>query len=162
MHRDGWRGRGEPRRGAAGAATALMLMRHPVEIVLSRALRRIARRRPEVFERLGSWRTAAVVIEPSDFPVSFRLSPDGARGTVRVIRQDDPAPAAAQPRRLAPRAAGHVGRRFRYLAQRPGLEMSVAFARLVRRTTWTARTLPNRPAPTRGCSAAGPDLEGAQ
>lgn len=96
MHRDGWRGRGEPRRGAAGAATALMLMRHPVEIVLSRALRRIARRRPEVFERLGSWRTAAVVIEPSDFPVSFRLSPDGARGTVRVIRHDDPAPSTAR------------------------------------------------------------------
>lgn len=73
-----------------------MLMRHPVEVVLSRALRRIARRRPEVFERLGPWREAEVVIEPSDFPVGFRLRPDGVRGTVRVIRRDDPAPSAAR------------------------------------------------------------------
>lgn len=101
MHRDGWRGQGQVRRGGAGmaagvAAGALMLMRHPVETVLSRALRRIAARRPDVFERLGPWRAAAVVVAPSDFPVSFRLRPDGVRGTIRVVRHDDPAPSTAR------------------------------------------------------------------
>jgi len=96
MHRDGWRGRGLPHRSEAWTAAVLMLMRHPVEIVLSRALRRVATRRPEVFERLGPWREAAVVISPSDFPVGFRLRPDGVRGTIRVIRHDDPTPSTAR------------------------------------------------------------------
>lgn len=97
MHRDGWRGRDRPRNDGGGiVAGALMLMRHPVESLLSRALRRIAVRRPDVFERLGPWREAAVVVAPSDFPVCFRLRPDGVRGTVQVIRHDDPTPSAAR------------------------------------------------------------------
>lgn len=94
MDGHGWRdGRGA---GADLATGVLMLMRPPVEALLSRALRRIARRRPEVFDRLGPWRDAEVVVAPSDFPVCFRLRPDGVRGTVRVIRHDDPAPSAAR------------------------------------------------------------------
>ncbi|WP_332658719.1 ubiquinone anaerobic biosynthesis accessory factor UbiT [Brevundimonas sp.] len=89
-----WRGRGGGR--AEIASGALMMMRRPVETILSRALRRIALNRPDVFERLGPWREADVVVAPSDFPVCFRLRPDGSRGTVRVIRHDDPAPAAAR------------------------------------------------------------------
>lgn len=97
MHRDGWRGRDGPDPGGGDvAAGVLMLMRHPVEFFLSRALRRIAVRRPDVFERLGPWREATVVVAPSDFPVCFRLRPDGVRGTVQVIRHDDPAPSAAR------------------------------------------------------------------
>lgn len=89
----GWRG---PYRGGRLATEAMMIARRPVEILLSRALRRVARIRPEVFERLGPWRTAAVVVAPSDLPVSFRLQPDGERGTVEVIRNDDATPAAAR------------------------------------------------------------------
>lgn len=90
----GWRGRGQG--GSQIAAGALMRLRWPVESLLSRSLRRIAVRRPDIFERLGPWREAAIVVAPSDFPVSFRLQPDGSRGTVRVIRHDDPTPAAAR------------------------------------------------------------------
>ena len=82
----GWRGRG---RGGRWATEALMLGRAPVELVLSRALRRVARTRPEVFERLGPWREAAMVVAPDDLPVGFRLQPDGERGAVRVVRKDD-------------------------------------------------------------------------
>ena len=89
----GWRGRG---RGGRWATEALILGRAPVELVLSRALRRLARARPEVFERLGPWREAAVVVAPDDLPVGFRLQPDGERGAVRVVRKDDAAPAAAR------------------------------------------------------------------
>lgn len=97
MHRDGWRGRDGSRHVGRDMATgALMLMRHPVEFLLSRALRRIAVRRPDVFERLGPWRKAAIVVAPSDFPVCFRLRPDGVHGTVRVIRHVDPTPSAAR------------------------------------------------------------------
>ena len=97
MHGDGWRGRGAGQRGGeALAAEALMLARRPVEILLSHALRGLAVRRPEVFDRLGPWRATAVVMIPDDFPVGFRLSPDGPRGKVRVVRHDDSAPAAAR------------------------------------------------------------------
>lgn len=89
-----WRGR--PAAAGGRAADAMMALRAPVELALTASLRRTARARPELFERLGEARTAAFVVAPSDFPVCFRLRPDGARGEVRVTRRDDPAPCAAR------------------------------------------------------------------
>lgn len=68
----------------------------PVQSVLTAALRRLGRERPELFERLGPFRRAGIVISPTDLPVAFRLVPDGIRGVVRVVRRDDPAHRAAE------------------------------------------------------------------
>lgn len=81
---------------AAPLADAMLLLRPPVELALTAALRRVARRRPEVFERLGEAGDVSFVIEPTDFPVGFRLTPSGRRGRVVVVRKGDPAPAAAR------------------------------------------------------------------
>lgn len=73
-----------------------MALRPPVELVLTAAFRRVARRRPDVIERLGDAAEASFVIEPVDFPVGFRLTPQGRSGRVTVVRKGDPAPAAAR------------------------------------------------------------------
>lgn len=69
-------------------ASALMRLRGPVEFTLTRALRRLAARRPDVFERLGKFSRAAFVIAPQNFPVCFRIEPSGLRGSVRVVPED--------------------------------------------------------------------------
>ncbi len=91
----GWRG-GSARAATGTAAEVLMAFRAAPERVLTAAVRGVAGRRPEVFERLGEARRADFVIAPSDFPVAFRLRPDGAAGEVRVVRRDDPEPCAAR------------------------------------------------------------------
>ncbi len=79
-----------------GAADVLMALRRPVESLLSVALRRVARQRPDVFERLGSFQDASFVLAPDELPVAFRLAPRGTSGTVRVARRADPAPCTAR------------------------------------------------------------------
>lgn len=78
------------------AGVAMVRLGDPVQAVLTGALRRLGRERPELFERLGPFRRAGIVISPTDLPVAFRLVPDGVRGMVRVVRKDDPAPRAAE------------------------------------------------------------------
>ncbi|MFN3582667.1 SCP2 domain-containing protein [Phenylobacterium sp.] len=70
-------------------AQVLMQLRPPVEIALTLALRRLARRRPEVFERLGPARGAVFVIAPWELPVCFRLGPRGADGWVNVVQDNE-------------------------------------------------------------------------
>ncbi len=72
------------------AAEAMVRLGGPVEAVLTGALRRLGRERPDVFERLGAFRTAAIVISPDDVPIAFRMVPDGDRGVVRVVRKNNP------------------------------------------------------------------------
>ncbi|MFD3262817.1 ubiquinone anaerobic biosynthesis accessory factor UbiT [Phenylobacterium ferrooxidans] len=78
------------------AAELLMTLRPPAEWVLSAALRRLARRRPEVFERLGAFGEAAFLIVPDGSPVAFRLAPQGASAGVQVRRRDDRSPWVAR------------------------------------------------------------------
>lgn len=87
------RGRGPSR---DTPAEALMALRPPVEWVLSGALRRLARRRPEVFERLGAFGDSAFVLAPDESPVAFRLAPQGDSAGVQVRRRDDPSPCIAR------------------------------------------------------------------
>lgn len=77
-------------------ASVMMAARPPVELGLTMALRRAARLRPEVFDRLGAFRDAAFLIAPSDLPVAFRLAPRATLGRVTVVRKDDPGPFAAR------------------------------------------------------------------
>lgn len=89
-----------PRAGARsgdGLLTAsMMAARPPVELALTAALRRAARVRPEVFDRLGPFRHAVFVIAPSDLPVAFRMTPRAAGGRVAVVRRGDTGPCAAR------------------------------------------------------------------
>ncbi|HYE42710.1 MAG TPA: SCP2 sterol-binding domain-containing protein [Caulobacteraceae bacterium] len=73
-----------------------MALRPPVEAVLTAALRRVGRRRPDVFERLGEAADAAFVLQPTDFPVAFRLAPVAGSGRVKVVRRGDSQPFAAR------------------------------------------------------------------
>ena len=94
----GWRSRSFRRAASArGRATGvLMVLRDPVERVLTLALRRVARRRPDVFERLGEAGDVIFLVAPTDFPVAFRLRPGGGSGNVQVVRGDDETPHAAR------------------------------------------------------------------
>lgn len=86
-----WRGVRPP-----GAASVLMALRDPVERLLTLALRRVAHRRPDVFERLGEAGDVTFVVAPTDLPVAFRLRPGGGSGDVQVIRAADETPHAAR------------------------------------------------------------------
>lgn len=83
-----------PRHG--DSAELLIALRPPAEWVLSAALRRLAQRRPEVFERLGAFGEAAFLIVPDGSPVAFRLAPQGASAGVQVRRRDDRSPWVAR------------------------------------------------------------------
>lgn len=56
----------------------------PLGALLTRALRDLARRRPEIFARLREHRTRSFVIVPTDLGLSFRMVPNGVRATVAV------------------------------------------------------------------------------
>ena len=86
---------GGGRPGRAFLATAMIAARPPVELALTMALRRAARLRPEVFDRLGPVRDLAIIIAPSELPVAFRLEPRAALGRVTVVRKSDTGPCAA-------------------------------------------------------------------
>ena len=62
--------------------------RRPVEILLTASLRSVARRQPEAFDRLGPVRQATIRIVPDHLPVAFEMRPDGAAGSIRVVRPD--------------------------------------------------------------------------
>src|SRR3546814_3059137 len=85
----------DPRPSQDSVAPVMMVLRPPVEGLLTRALRRVARRRPEVLARLGAFQSAAFLISPSEAPVAFRLEPAGVRGRGFVVRRGDAGPFAA-------------------------------------------------------------------
>jgi len=57
----------------------------PLGPFLTLTLRSLARRRPQIFERLGEHRRARYLIDPTDLPFAFCVVPDGAAATVRVV-----------------------------------------------------------------------------
>lgn len=67
-----------------GAAQATSLAMQPAALLLTASLRRLAGRRPDVFERLGAARSARILICPAGLPMAFLVCPDGDHGTVRV------------------------------------------------------------------------------
>lgn len=56
----------------------------PLGPLLTQALRSLARRRPEAFERLGEFSKARFLIDPTDLPFAFHVVPDGEAATVRA------------------------------------------------------------------------------
>lgn len=63
----------------------------PLGPLLTLSLRSLARRRPQLFERLGEHRRASYRIDPSDLAFSFIVVPDRELALVRVLDKDAPA-----------------------------------------------------------------------
>jgi predicted lipid carrier protein YhbT len=77
---------------AAALAFARLLppfARLPLGPLLTLALRSLARRRPQIFERLGDERTAVYLIDPVDLPFTFSIIPDGRSAVVRAVSRTD-------------------------------------------------------------------------
>lgn len=91
-----------PQRCASGGVReavlekALITLRVVPEYILARGVHDLRRRRPEVFERLGSVAQATIEIAPSGLPIIFRLSPSDARHPVAVAGRLSDAPCAAR------------------------------------------------------------------
>ena len=68
-----------------GVAQASSLALRPAALMLTASLRRLARLRPDVFERLGPACRARILICPAGLPVAFLVAPDGPRGSVQVV-----------------------------------------------------------------------------
>lgn len=66
-----------------------------VETVLRAAVRRTQARHPEVFARLRPLAETAFLIDPVDLPFKALLRPGAEPPSLRVLRNDDPAPGAA-------------------------------------------------------------------
>lgn len=57
----------------------------PLGPLLTLSLRSFARRRPELFERVGEYCTARYLIDPTDLPFAFMVIPNGASAVVHVV-----------------------------------------------------------------------------
>ncbi|WP_237153118.1 ubiquinone anaerobic biosynthesis accessory factor UbiT [Oryzibacter oryziterrae] len=57
----------------------------PLGPALTLAVRRFARRRPAVFERLGEHARASFLVEATDLGQSFLIIPDGMRAEIKVL-----------------------------------------------------------------------------
>ena len=66
-----------------------------MEVLLTASLRSVARRQPDAFDRLGPVRQATIRIIPDHLPVAFEMRPDGAAGSIRVVRPDSDAAGAS-------------------------------------------------------------------
>ncbi|MGB3538318.1 MAG: SCP2 sterol-binding domain-containing protein [Mesorhizobium sp.] len=64
----------------------------PLGPLLTQALRSLARRRPEAFERLGEFGKAHFLIDPTDLPFSFHVVPDGRAALVRTTGKSGATP----------------------------------------------------------------------
>lgn len=62
----------------------------PLGPLLTQGVRRLARRRPELFDRLGDYRRSAFLIEPSDLEFGFLMIPDGEDATISVTKKGRP------------------------------------------------------------------------
>ena len=68
----------------------------PFGPALTRAVRRLARRRPEVFERLGPFGRSSFLIEPTDLDISFLMIPAGREAQIRCVRRGADLPSDVQ------------------------------------------------------------------
>ena len=64
----------------------------PLQPILARIVATVARRHPELFERLGTACTKRFLIDPSNLPFVLLLQPDPDRPQLRAQRRDRPVP----------------------------------------------------------------------
>lgn len=68
----------------------------PLSSALTRAVRNLAHRRPDLFERLGIYKRRHFIIDPIDLPHVFRLIPNGEHATVEMFKRKDAPEGAAR------------------------------------------------------------------
>jgi predicted lipid carrier protein YhbT len=86
-------------RGALPAVVTRLLAplpRFPLAFALTRAVRDLARRRPELFERLEAFADREIAVIPSDLPFAFVIEPRVTDARVRVVDHDEAERAAAR------------------------------------------------------------------
>ncbi|QOF75633.1 lipid carrier (plasmid) [Aminobacter sp. SR38] len=66
----------------------------PLGILLTRALRDLARRQPNLFDRLGEHKSACFFVDPTDLSFAFLVVPDGVSSVVRVVSKSETSSAA--------------------------------------------------------------------
>lgn len=89
----------KPERGHFPAAlqkTLGILPVPPLGFALTRAVRQLARRRPDLFERLDCYKRTHFIIDPVDLPHVFRLIPNGEHATVELFARKDAPEGAAR------------------------------------------------------------------
>jgi predicted lipid carrier protein YhbT len=64
----------------------------PLGPLLTLSLRSLARRRPNLFDRLGEHRTARFLIDPTDLSFAFSVVPDATSSIVRVTGKSGSVP----------------------------------------------------------------------
>ena len=73
------------------------LPRRPLQMLLSIVTRLMARRHPDVFQRLRGLGPSAIVIDATDLPFLFAFRPNAAGDKLRIVeRDDDDTPAIAR------------------------------------------------------------------
>ena len=72
------------------------LPRRPLQVLLSIVTRLMARRHPDVFQRLRGLGPSAIVIDATDLPFLFELRPNAAGDKLRILERDDDTPAIAR------------------------------------------------------------------
>lgn len=68
----------------------------PFQPALARAARYAARRRPEIFDRLGAHAGKSFLIDPVNLPFAVLLRPDPDRLSLSAVRRDSPTPCDAR------------------------------------------------------------------
>lgn len=76
--------------GFAPLSRIAFLAGWPLERRLTQSVRKLAECRPELFGRLGRFRTAVYILSPNELPFAFRLVPDAARAEVRFVPAKTP------------------------------------------------------------------------
>jgi len=59
----------------------------PISLSLTACSRRIAKRHPGLFRRLGDYGGERFILDPTDLPITLCLDPNNGRPTVRVTRK---------------------------------------------------------------------------
>lgn len=70
--------------------------RLPLAVLLTQAVRRVVRHRPDLIERLGATARVPIAVIPSDLPFAFRIVLDGERARVDVCGAGDTDDAVAR------------------------------------------------------------------
>lgn len=81
-----------PRPAPSLRKLAPLLPLSPLQPALERAVRYAARRRPEIFDRLGEHARKSFLIDPVNLPFPVLLRPDPDRLSLSAVRRDPPTP----------------------------------------------------------------------
>jgi predicted lipid carrier protein YhbT len=77
---------------AVGASLLSVLPLAPLSLASAQLARSLGRRHPSLFKRLGDQADKVFLIDPTDLPIAFRLSPASGDPRLDVVRSGDASP----------------------------------------------------------------------